>query len=308
MRMSGQGSVNVRSYQPHNSKGREFIYGLRTVDSATSAVERLTSQGLHTIVNETVDVNDGGVSGVLMGNLLEFSPDDSPRCVEKPGTASLPQGLGCELLSTVYGFPVRFPVPFESKLEFSLHPHPNGWLESNIIAWELSEGEAASGEAQMFWPNNFSRLVGDKTFGLLIAHHLGLPVPYTTAISRRISPFSFGQPTNWVETWIRTAPPEQAPGLFTTNRGWIDPFVLMQNEDPKGLALASVLSQRGVYPAFSGAFIIGKGGVTIIEGRRGSGMSLMLGEMDPEPLPDQVIFDVQSLYQKAESSIGSCSV
>ena len=60
------------------------------MNGATSVLKRFSSQGLHTIVNETVDVNDGGVSGVLMHNVLEYSPDDTPRCVEKPGVASLP--------------------------------------------------------------------------------------------------------------------------------------------------------------------------------------------------------------------------
>jgi hypothetical protein len=304
LKASKEGSVNIRSYQPQDSKSREFVYGLTTVWSAIDALERFSSQGLHTIINETVDVKDGGVSGVLMHNVLEYSPDDTPRCVEKPGVASLPTGLGCELLSTVYGFPINFPVPFDSRLEFSLHPRPSGWLESNIIAWELSEGEQEAGEARILWPNNFSRLIGDKTFGLLIAHHLGLPVPFTTVINRRIAPFSFGRHTGWAETWIRTAPPEQAPGRFATHRGWMDPFALLQSEDPDGQELASVLSQRGINPVFSGALIVGEGGVTIIEGRAGTGVPLMLGEVNPEPLPNRIISDVRSLYQQAEAALG----
>ena len=84
--------VNVRSYAPNNRQSREFIRGLASIDEITAAVERLSAEGLHTIVNESIDVADGGVSGVLMGNVLKFAPDDTPRCVEKPGTASLPRG------------------------------------------------------------------------------------------------------------------------------------------------------------------------------------------------------------------------
>src|SRR5208337_823512 len=79
-------SVNVRSYHPEHPKSREFIYGIRNVESAEAAVRKLASQGLYTIVNETVDVNDGGVSGVALGDVVEFAPGDTPRCVEKPGT------------------------------------------------------------------------------------------------------------------------------------------------------------------------------------------------------------------------------
>src|SRR5215203_474059 len=130
---SSEKSVNVRSYHPNDSKSREFIYGLQNIDDVVGAVNRLTSEGLHTIVNETIDVKDGGVSGVLMGNVIEFAPDDTPRCVEKPGTASLPRGIGRELLSTVYGVSISFPVPFASRLEFSVHPRPRGWRQTNVL-------------------------------------------------------------------------------------------------------------------------------------------------------------------------------
>src|SRR5438105_11258777 len=48
-------SVNVRSFAPDNPKSREFIYGLKSAAEAASAVCRLADEGLHTIVNETVD-------------------------------------------------------------------------------------------------------------------------------------------------------------------------------------------------------------------------------------------------------------
>jgi hypothetical protein len=297
-------SINVRSYQPHDAQAREFIYGLKTTEAAAAAVERLTDEGLYTIANETIDVSDGGVSGVIMGDVIEFAPDDTPRCVEKPGTASLPRGLGRELLANVYGFPFNLPVPLSSRLEFSLHPAPCGWKSDNVIAWELSEQQPFEAQAQMVWPNNFSRMIGDKTFGLLIAHHLGLPVPLTTVVNRRVAPFSFGRSTNWSETWIRTAPIEQMPGLFPTQRGWTDPFKLLHTTGPRSKNIASVLSQAGVKPVFSGALIVGADGEIIIEGRGGTGIALMLGEGLPEPLPNQVLVDVKNLYETARAALG----
>lgn len=304
LRSSATSSINVRSYEPHDPQSREFIYGLKSVESAAAAVERLSQQGLCTIVNETIDIADGGVSGVLMGNVLEFAPDDTPRCVEKPGTASLPRYLGLELLSTVYGFPVEFAIPFASRLEFSLHPRPCGWLTKNIITWEFSEQESIDVQPQMGWPNRFSRLIGDKCFGLLIADQLGLPVPRTTVVNRRIAPFCFGRATGWNEHWIRTAPPEPMPGLFATRRGWTDPFALLFAEDPQHNNLSSVLSQSGVYPAYSGALIVGADGRLIIEGRAGTGISLMLNEDNPEPLPSRVTDDVERVYKLAEAALG----
>ncbi len=130
----------------------------------------------------------------------------------------------------------------------------------------------------------FSRLIGDKVFGLLVAHHLGLPVPETTVVNRRIAPFIFGLPTGWGETWIRTAPTEQVPGKFTTQRGWTDPYALLAEEDLTGVQIASVLAQQGVNPIYSGALIVGPNRKPIVEGKQGEGESLMLGESAPEKL------------------------
>lgn len=301
---SSDKSINVRSYEPSSPKSREFIYGLTNVFDAVAAVERLTQEGLHTIVNETVDVNDGGVSGVLMGDVLEFAPDDTPRCVEKPGTASLPRGWGRELLATVYSFPIELDVPLDSRLEFSIHPHPRGWRQSNILAWEFAEQSYVDAKPQPRWPNRFSKLIGDKAFGLLVAHHIGLPVPFTTVISRRVAPFSFGRPTRSGETWIRTAPGEQVPGKFATNHGWLDPFNLLNTEDPDGDVIKSVLSQQGVTQLYSGALIMGGDGKLIVEGKRGEGKSLMAGVSAPEKLPVEIEAEVRALYARAEASLG----
>jgi hypothetical protein len=304
LRASPDKSVNVRSYEPSSPQSREFIYGLKDVAEATAAVERLSREGLHTIVNETIDVHDGGVSGVLMGDLLEFSPDDTPRCVEKPGVASLPRGWGLELLATVYGFPIRLEAPLASRLEFSIHPRPRGWKRSNILAWEFSEQPYVPVKPQLRWPNRFSRMLGDKAFGLLVAHHAGLPVPVTTVFTRRVAPFKFGKPTHSGETWIRTAPVEQVPGKFTTHHGWLDPFVLLNAEDPNGDAIASVLSQEGVKQSYSGAVIMGGDGELIIEGKRGEGESLMLGASAPERLPERIEDAVRRLYEQAAAALG----
>lgn len=301
---SADQSVNVRSYEPFNPQSRPFKYGITSADEALAIVKDLSSQGLYTIVNETVDVNDGGISGVLMGNVLEFSPDDTPRCVEKPGTASLPRGWGRELLSTVYGFQVELDVPLASRLEFSIHPKPRGWKQTNILTWEYSEEEYVEAKPAIAWPNNFSRIVGDKTFGLLVAHHLGLPVPRTTVINRRIAPFSFGRATGCHETWIRTAPFEQVPGKFTTHRGWVDPYALLVAEDPTGRAICSVLAQQGVKPEYSGALIVDANEQVVIEGKQGEGESLMLGVSAPEALPQNVKDEVLRVFDLAKAALG----
>jgi hypothetical protein len=195
-------------------------------------------------------------------------------------------------------------VPLASRLEFSIHPRPCGWKRSNILAWEFSNQAYVSAKQQVRWPNRFSRLLGDKAFGLLVAHHSGLPVPFTTVFGRRVAPFSFGQATHSGEKWIRTAPIEQLPGKFTTHHGWIDPFVLLNAEDPDGDTIMSVLSQEGVRQLYSGALIVGSDGNLIIEGKSGEGESLMLGKSLPEPLPKRINEAVKTLYSRAAAALG----
>ena len=295
-------SVNIRSYEPQSPRSREFIYGLTDVDTVIDALLRLSAAGLHTIVNETIDVEDGGVSGVLQGDTAEFAPDDTPRCVEKPGVASMPLALARRLLETVYGFEIPETVAGE-RVEFSVHPRRRGTLRQHILLWEREPGTVPPQAATLRWPNRFSRHIGDKAFGLLIAHLLGQRVPETLVIGRRVAPFRFGTPTGLHENWFRTCPAEPVPGHFTTMPGWPDPFLLLAREDDAGLQISSVLNQAAVDARYSGATIIGPDGL-IIEGRSGSGDAYMLGVLPPEPLPDHVVAAVSQSYEELAALLG----
>src|SRR5438552_12059049 len=55
-------AVNVRSFAEEDSKGRDFLYGLKERDEVVATVRRLAALQLYTIVNETIDIYDGGVS------------------------------------------------------------------------------------------------------------------------------------------------------------------------------------------------------------------------------------------------------
>lgn len=297
-------SINIRSFLPNDPKSHEFIYGIRCIDKAMESVLRLGQADFFVIANETIDVSDGGVSGVLQGGVIEFSPDDTPRCVEKSGTASLSYKWGKNLIESIYG--IDFPLKSSGceRIEFSIHPRACGWNNSHLIAWEYEETEFLELEPQNIWPNNFSKIVGDKAFGLLMADQANLPVPYTTVISRRIAPFSFGSPTGKSERWIRTCPTEQVPGKYTTHHGWLDPFELMSREDPQHVHIASVLSQHAVRSEYSGALIVDASGQPLIEGKKGDGEAFMLGAAKPEELPKDVVSDVLNLFGKAYENFG----
>lgn len=299
------GSVNVRSFRAGQDKGNPFEYGLSTIEQVLSTVRSLAADGYSTIVNETIDTHDGGVSGVVLGGIMEFVPLDTPRGVEKPGTVSVPYRLGLDILSTVYGFRPEVFEADDARIEFSVHPMRVGYRHSHTLLWEIERGTRVELSATIFWPNRFSRFIGDKAFGLLVAHLLELPVPATTVIARTVAPFRFGQPTGTAEFWMRTSPTEQKPGHFTTKFGWQDPYAIMAKEDPHSSAIASVLAQEGVDVAYSGASLPGVGGEPDhVEGVAGRGDSFMLGERHPEPLPVQVIDDVRELAARARRVLG----
>ncbi len=300
---SQERSINLRSYTPDSPRSRTFLYGLTDSDAALDAAEGLAREGLYVIANETVDIHDGGVSGVVLGDMIEFAPDDTPRCVEKPGVASLPLAWGQSLLQTVYGFTPALDAG-SGRLEFSIHPERRGWRQDHTLVWEYESGGVTAAKPTLHWPNRFSRLIGDKAFGLLVAHQAGLAVPWTTVIGRRVAPFSFGSRTGETEVWIRTCPVEPEPGRYSTFKGWRDPFRLLADEDPGGDRIMSVLRQDAVPARYSGAAIVGGDGALVIEGLAGEGDRLMIGEQLPEILPQAVRDAVTTAYETAARALG----
>jgi hypothetical protein len=301
---SPEHSINLRSFTPESPQSRHFHYGITSAAEAHGVACKLSSEGLFVIANETVDVGDGGVSGVSQGGAVEFAPDDTPRCVEKAGVASLPEDWGSLLLRKVYGFHVHIINNNRGRTEFSIHPKPRGWKNDHTLMWEYDPFASERIKPSMEWPNRFSRHIGDKSFGLLVAEIIGLPVPQTTVISRRVAPFTFGQPTGSSEVWLRTCPGEPEPGRFTTQKGWIDPFRLLNQEDPDGKLIPSVLCQSAISAKFSGAAIPDINDAVLVEGAKGEGDRFMLGQHAPQRLPSNIIDDVKLIYGRASEILG----
>lgn len=299
-------SVNIRSFVPDSPKSNKFIYGIKSCEEVLYLLQILRSEGKYVIVNETIDIHDGGVSGVIMHNIIEFSPDNTPRCVEQDGICSLSYNMGKNILKNIYDIDLTdLPSNLGKRIEFSIHPKLRGHMGSKIILWEIEEVEKKEYDYNLIWPNNFSKLLGDKTFGLLVANSLSfLQVPYSTVISRRIAPFNFGHYPHFLsEVWIRTCPIIQTPGKYITHQGWIDPFKLMQNEDPTGEYIASILIQSGIIAKYSGACITGLNG-PIVEGKEGYGDDFMIGKIKSS-LPDEIIWKVLNAYDNINDYIGS---
>jgi hypothetical protein len=298
------GSVNVRSFRARAAKGGPFTYGLTSRDDVLAVLRSRAGEGLHTIANETIDVDDGGVSGVALGGLVEFAPGDTPRAVERPGTVALGHDTALRLLGTVYGFQPELEAASGERVEFSIHPLAAGFRRTHTVLWEREPAGPVALARRLVWPNTFSRFLGDKAFGLLVADLHSLPVPATTVVGRRVAPFSFGRPTGGGERWLRTCPAEPVPGRFLTRRGWSDPFALLAAEDPDGTQLAAVLAQEGVPARWSGASMPGVGGGLLVEGVEGFGDEFMLAQAAPVPLPARVADDVRRLGARAADALG----
>lgn len=293
LKTSPDRSINIRCFTPNSPRSREFLYGLTDPNTALGHLQRLTAEGLYVIVNETIDISDGGVSGVIEGGVIEFSPDDTPRCVEKAGTVTFALDDGRSVLRTVYGFELELPELKGNRVEFSIHPRARGYKRTHTVLWEYEQVSTLIQNPNLSWPNRFSRVIGDKAFGLLVADLIGMPVPHSIVIGRRVRPFMFGQTTGSNETWLRTCPAEQDPGRYTTVNSWIDPFELLAAEDPGNSAIASIISQAAVPARYSGAAITKKDGKLHIEGTSGAGDSLMLGRVRPSPVPERVLADLR---------------
>jgi hypothetical protein len=302
--LAAAGSVNVRSFRPGAARGGPFTYGLTGRDDVLAILRARAGAGLHTIVNETIDVHDGGVSGVALGGVVEFAPGDTPRAVERPGTVALGREGALALLRTVYGFAPDLPDDPGQRVEFSLHPLVAGLRRAHTVLWELEPAAPVALTRRLTWPNRFSRHLGDKAFGLLVANLLDLPVPATTVVGRRVAPFRFGRPTGGGEPWLRTCPAEPVPGRFLTRRGWSDPFAVLAAEDPSGTEVVAVLAQEGVPARWSGAAVPADGGGLLVEGVAGFGDEFMLARAAPARLPEPVVADVRRVGERAAAALG----
>lgn len=94
-------SVCIRTFKKDRMQSNPFIFGLDSVESIVSNVSSLTSQGYYVIVNENLELDDGGVSGVIQDSIVEFGPGITPRDVENSTTPLpvYPRELGVKLHS-----------------------------------------------------------------------------------------------------------------------------------------------------------------------------------------------------------------
>lgn len=304
---SAYNKLNIRTYYPDSHQSQPFVYGLTEMKDVLYNLITLSEKGLFLILHETIDVNDGGVSGVLHSGVIEFSPGVTVRFVEQSTDpiSVFTKEFGCKLIKKVYGFSPALNYADDMRIEFSIHPTRIGYLRQRTIIWQSQKITKSIIKPYHIWPSAFSKLIGDKAYGLLIADSLGFRVPHTNVFPRNsiIGNFSFGKSTNNSEVWMRTCPAEPIPGKFITIRGWCNPFTLMDDDDPSGENIVSCISQREVTAKYSGICLSSDDGI-VIEGVSGFGDNFMLGTEEPITLPEAIIDNVTILYDKLVKILG----
>jgi len=305
IRTTGAPYVNIRSFLPNKPDGNPLFMGRKerwasVVDTA-DVVRDLFRRGLHVIINEEINVADGGFSGVMFGDVAEFAPMDTPRCVEKDGCAVVHRSVMAKLVRTVYERRISIPFPRGTRVEFSVHPGPVGYFRQTQIIWQVEEKQTAAPKVGYpHWPNRYSEAMGDKAFGLLMAHLHGLRVPFCRVTGRVIPPFEFGEETGSQEVrMVRSCPKVQVPGHFFTHHGWLDVTAEMHKADPDGSKLASYIEQDRVDVEFAGASITGAENELITEGTNQDGERFMTGGVGVSPLPTRVTDAVECVWEAA---------
>jgi len=300
--------VNIRTFANEgDNRSMPFEMRIASIDAVLQRLRAYWSQGLYTVVNESIDVQDGGVSGVAMASFCEVVPGKTPRGVEEAGVARLPRAIAARVLSRVYQADIAIPGTSAERVEFSVHPRRRGVRHENVLVWASEPTSWEAPTVRPLWPNVFSQHIGDKVFGLLIAEACELPVPYTVVTSRRVASFVFGSRTHSCEWWIRTAPATPEPGHFPTYRGWHDPFKLMGEIDGAS-RIASILAQEGVEPAFAGGAFVDAEGMVVVDGVAGAGDLYMLGEQAADALPQAIVESVARLMGLIRPKLGDVRI
>ena len=308
--------VNVRSFDPEKPEGNPFIQNLKSTNDVLNCIEKLIKQkNLYIIVNESIDEHDGGISGVYFNNVIEFSPDATPRCVDSNNikTTLLPYNLSKKIIDSIYGVTPDFSNFKDTRIEFSIHPNKCGFKNSNTIIWQIEEKKNTNNiKINISWPTNFSKMIGDKTFGLLIADSINLNVPETTVFNNRLNPFSFGNKTSLNGVRTRTCPEIKEPGYYPSYKSFVDPINLLKtlnkNKPQNITEVKSVIIQNSIDSLYSGRAICKDLLDIDIDGVFGDGDDFMLGKDKSCEIPENIKNEIYNIFKKIYQYVGKSSI
>ena len=172
-------------------------------------------------------------------------PGATPRSVEQPGTVALGHAAALRLLSTVYGFtPSSTATPASGTSSASIPWSPGSARPTRSSGSEPVEPLALT--RRLAWPNAFSRFLGDKAFGLLVADLLELPVPATTVVGRRSPPSASAGPPAAGSAGSAPARPSRPRPFHPA--GLAGPVRSAGQRGPVGTAVVSRWPREGARP------------------------------------------------------------
>ena len=250
------GLLSVRTYLPEKHSGNPFKPELTDLQEIKDYVVQFIADGYHVLVNEGLPFANYEVSGVMHGDLIEMSPNDSPRCVEKEGNCRVPTDMGLSILMTMFNSINATSGLYkfsgtDTRVEFSIYPYKCGVYDTNCIIWEAEDFSGKkelvpSAPDMVVWPNNLSKVIGDKAFGLLVCDHIlnkyasteDIFVPYTYVVNENFGVFTTGDTLslfNGNDFWYRTCPAVRKPGKLPTKYGQANIFALHSDETPSVL-------------------------------------------------------------------------
>lgn len=323
--LSSVGRVNLRFFAPGASTGARMVPDVSDLKTLFMTSEQCIAEDGYVIVSEAIALDDGGISGVVVHDVVEFMNGVTPRFVDQSTSKfpQLPTSVGEKMLRAIYGNDVNLLLfDKELRVEFSVHPNPVGHLGRRMIVWDAYHAPASSALRPMIeWPNVYSDWLGDKLYGLLVADAVGLTVPKSVgwlhprieseheSVFERWTPslgVRFGQDTGSTDEWLRSSPSRRDPGKYPTlkSSSKMDPLDWMAQIDPNGRNIRSVVQQQNVRSVYSGAAECGQG-ATLIEGVAGSGESYMLGRRVPEHIPKPVERNVRLMADQIFAAFGA---
>lgn len=305
--------VNVRSFctDAENIK-TEFVLGLGDIGDILRQVEKNCENGLYSIVNENIDPCDGGVSGVLHGDIIEFVTNGTPRDVEKgEKVISLGKAIGIKMLEQYYDVDLERlrSLPMNSRIEFAIT------RDKRLLVWEVKQlpnQGLARKKMDLNVDSLFVETIREKVFGLLLVNALRLNVVESTVVNSIGNTVSFGkkvQGESELDTVIyRASPSRFSPGEFDNSESSINVDIVERIKELEERDGITYLAQKKLNTKLVGGVISSKGR-RLVEFSDGNGQDFMLGKAIPiEYQGDDlglIVSQVDYICSRIESLVGN---
>ena len=262
--ISNSKSVNIRSFAKDSMKGHKFVYGktIEDIEEIMEIIKENSSNGKYSIINETIDVNDGGVSGVVLNfednYRVEFSIHPMREGIKRGHNIIWEfEEFSKEKIEVKMEWPNRFSQFIGDKVY--------GLIVADYLGFNVPQTTV------------IARNVAPFSFG----KDTGLYERWIRTVPIVKEPGKYFTGDKWCDPF--------------------ELMVQEEKKGEKDINIASILSQKGVEAIYSGGAIIGNNeSEDLIEGVKGKGDDFMTGEYE-ENLSDEVIGKLKEVMDKFRS-------